>query len=205
MRNLLLQTVVLCSLLATCCAYNGSFMSPDVISQLHSANVVVIGDGTTCSGVLVGQSKVLTAAHCVEMCAALAVNVATSNGRSVGRVGKCDPDADLALLDVDTKTTYQRWIAPGPARPGDPVYIVGNPILAMPMADFTTFGIVGIVSPTQFIIGAMVRGGSSGGGVYDLKGRLVGIVSGVPLGRDGAQIDGLTVAVSQEPIAKILE
>ena len=152
------------------------------VADRVGASVVGLGRGWgRGSGVVIASGKVLTSAHNLRRDE---VAVTFANGRrETASVAATDPDADLAVLSVDTgDAPALEWAEDG-ARLGKPVLALANPGGRGLRATF------GLVSST----GRSFRGprgrrvtdtlehsaplprGSSGGPVVDTAGRLLGI------------------------------
>lgn len=157
---------------------------------LRSTVATFIGDQANCAGVLVAPNSVLTAYHCTKFWDRLSiVDFWGSRYSVVSR--KENVGYDLALLQLNSSVPRFRPISVSTdVGVGDPVILVGS-------ADgepFTvTFGYVSRVKRQRFEncnekdklgtsehqvlwIDATHWAGSSGGGVYDLNGNLLGIV-----------------------------
>lgn len=115
---------------------------------------------------------------------------------------------DLALLEIiqDTKLpegigVKLRDINEDPIMPGEPLIAIGSPF---GLKDTITFGIASNVNRwlplnknTYIKTDAQIAPGSSGGGLFDMKGRLVGINS--------LTIGHLSGSIRADHIAKLLE
>lgn len=180
------------------CAHMGQFLSRDMVKQLHKANVRLSNSTGFCSGVIVGEDTILTAAHCTKGCAEKNMAVSHYNGATTADSWKCDLENDVAL--VKTKDKLRGGMRVGkPAKTGDPIYVVSNPVIFGPLQDFTTIGMVATRIGNMLFLTALVRGGSSGGAVYNMDGEIVGIIVGIPTG-PGGEVPGSAIATSIEPI-----
>jgi S1-C subfamily serine protease len=122
------------------------------------------------------------------------VTLEQQNRRFSGQIVKVDEGADLALL-----TTTEKFPplapAPEPAKPGQPVVVVGSPL---GLEDSVTSGVVSALRSTasgpvlQF--DAPVNQGNSGGPVVNAQGQVVGVVNAKIGNAEGISL-GIPVAV----------
>ena len=174
------------------------------------------------SGVHLGEGWVLTCDHVTE--GRDVVTVGLVDGRAVpGRIRGRDVTADVALLRLELP--QGRRGAPPPAaalgdadalQPGDPVLALGNPF-GLAREDHqpaTTLGIVSAVGRFQggrklyadaLQIDAAVNPGNSGGPLFDLDGRLVGLNGRISI-RAGARHNvGVGFAIPIHVVTRILD
>lgn len=154
-------------------------------------------------GVIVSKDGlVLTAAHVVR--GSDKARVITYDGdMCTATVVRRDDKIDLALLATPKPLRALEAAALGHTpRVGHGIFVVGHP---GEMWWLVTFGHVGLLNETEMTVDAAVNSGSSGGGVFDLHGRLVGIASAVygPMAFLGFQ--GHAIAVSAPAIRRFLE
>ncbi len=164
------------------------------VGQAVEPSIVTVsvkkGDATEfASGVAVKSNRVLAAAHVVA--GATAVSVVTNDGQNYNaKVMGSDLETDLALLDVaDADLTY-------PAL-GDEAAEVGDPVVAVAVsknnAPFVAINVVTgqnvlVDTVTGTTLAGLVRAGvtttaeTSGGGLFDTAGRLLGILVTPPTG-----------------------
>ena len=149
-----------------------------VVKAIHSAK----GDGAQGSAVVIGKRTLATACHVVQ--GAISVTVTHSAGEQQVTVLRTttdpDPGRDLCVLTTDADMTAPAVeIAPlETVRVGDPVYAIGSPLgLELTLTGGLVSGLradaKGVVNSIQ--ASAVVTHGSSGGGLFDAKGRLIGI------------------------------
>ncbi|MEN0062961.1 MAG: serine protease [Myxococcota bacterium] len=147
--------------------------------------VVVVQQGSgTCAGVLVDETTVATAYHCVA--GGFGARVTTRTNRSVrARVSAIDVAHDLALLTLRASMGPALAIATDAPQVGAVVHLLGHPYAASPPGGFLegtlryTFatGTVAAVGTRSLQINGSVAPGFSGGPVVDEQGAIVGIVS----------------------------
>lgn len=131
------------------------------------------------SGVVIGAGLVASNCHVVEDAASIRLN--SAQGEVKAEWSSRSPGLDLCLLKVAGLQA-----PPLPLRPsnslkvGEPVYAVGNPLgfgLAVSKGLIT---VVRQAEPYPLILAtAALSPGSSGGGLFDADGRLIGITTAV--------------------------
>lgn len=130
-----------------------------------------------CSAVYVSPTEALTAAHCVKTTTGKVWVRNSSNQAFSAHIVKQDKRMDLCLLRIDGPK--HKYVKLGkPVRVNDPIYTMGNDD-RMPF----TFGkgyVKNVLIDNEthvltIVHSASILGGASGGGVFDRKGRLVGI------------------------------
>ncbi len=138
---------------------------------------------TTGSGVVISaRGEILTAAHVVESCSTIMVQLSSKEEATAELVAR-DPKNDLALLRVKTPPAAVAAFREGtPIRAGDTVVALGYPLPSLLAAGANlTVGnvsaLAGIENDSRYLqISAPVQPGNSGGPLLDAGGRLVGIV-----------------------------
>jgi len=130
------------------------------------------------SGVILASGRVITNCHVVQEATAIQVKVGEKEWKAT--VMLADTTRDLCQLDV-----------PGLAAPavkirsyhtlqiGEPLYAVGNPLgfgLSVSSGLVSSIGLY--KGQTRLFSSAPISPGSSGGGLFDSQGRLLGITSG---------------------------
>lgn len=168
--------------------------------------------GNLGTGVLISETgRVLTAAHVVEVTEG--VEVEFNNGAVVGaRVVSVSTLADSALLQLESVPEGARVAPLGDsdrARVGDAVFIIGTPYGVS--QSLSVGHISGRRQARQQVSSrrvqllqtdAAINLGNSGGGLFDMDGRVVGIVSQI-LSRSGAH-EGLGFAVAINTVREFL-
>jgi S1-C subfamily serine protease len=137
------------------------------------------------SGVILSPSGlIVTNYHVIQ--AGGSVNVVTSDGREVpAEVVEADARQDLAILRPQGAVPQGAELAEEPdggLRQGDRVFAIGSPF---GLSNTVTAGVVSAVGRTNpegvpmIQIDAPINPGNSGGGLFDLRGRLVGIPTSI--------------------------
>jgi hypothetical protein len=149
-----------------------------------------------------GGSYVITNYHVVDAnweSGQKKVDLEQQNRRFSGEIIKVDPDADLAMIQV-TDAFPRLASAPEPARPGQPVVVVGSPL---GLEDSVTSG---VISAQRTINGgpvlqfdAPVNPGNSGGPIVNAQGQVVGVVNAKLRDAEGISL-GIPVAVVCEKL-----
>ena len=149
-----------------------------------------------CSGVFIQENKILTASHCVEKASHLWIK--TDDNKSYkATVIKLDEKKDLALLYIHDIKHHNIAKAVNDYKKSDLIFQVSN-------ADdmHQTYGtgmIMNIILDNkveQLVHSAVILGGSSGSGLFDKRGRLIGI--------NVARMGAVSFAVSSKEIEAFL-
>lgn len=132
------------------------------------------------AGVLVSEDGwIMTARHIVEDQEVMVVTMPDrTKHMSINIV--TDPNSDIAILKIDVEDAPYVHLRPDYPQQGEPVFVIGHPL-----GIFNTISL-GIVSNVRIskppydseaiITDAEVTHGNSGGGLFDMEGRLLGIV-----------------------------
>ena len=172
-------------LLLTCCVISAPAAGSELIFDKvrHSVVTVTARDeqnqiDSEGSGVVVATDRVVTNCHVVNEANTIEVRAA-------------DKTFPATLTLSDTIRDLCQLAVPGLAAPpakirsylklevGEEVYAVGNPLgLGLSLSTGLVSSIGQYRSETQIYSSAPVSPGSSGGGLFDTQGRLVGIVTG---------------------------
>jgi S1-C subfamily serine protease len=201
MRNLLVLVVLLFS----SCVHTPPVS--DVDRPIQSSVQVVVPDGF-CSGVIVSDTQVLTAAHCTELGGIALVFSWDQTRTCIAKTTKLDSDKDLALMSLDSHCSplgpsarVSSWTPPV----GSLVVAIGFPagihcpIATDGRASSVVPGDANSVAKGRMVVSAPVFGGNSGGGVW-WEGMLVGIVSEVI-----SEYHHVAIAVSLDDIREFLK
>jgi serine protease Do len=164
----------------------------------------------TCSGVYVSSNLILTANHCTEPPEDVVFKeiwIRNLDGESAkATIVKKSPAKDLALLKTDLRGTPVRLAYD--ISVGETCYVIGNPLgfeWIVTKGIVSNIGLSGINLVESFMTDATILPGNSGGGVFNEKGRLIGIiVRGTSvLGMYGAT--GLGIAVDVNEVREFLK
>jgi putative serine protease PepD len=122
------------------------------------------------------------------------VDLEQKNRRFKGTIVKVDEKADLAMIQT-TEAFTRLAAAPEPAKPGQPVVVVGSPL---GLEDSVTSGVISaqrtINGVTVLQFDAPVNPGNSGGPIVNAQGQLVGVVNAKLVNAEGISL-GIPVAV----------
>lgn len=133
--------------------------------------------GVSGSGVSIGQGRVVTANHVVQLKGQAIVAAKTSGVKSECRILAQDINRDLALLQCDGFSNDSRLQLAGVSevRTGSRILLSGSPTV-LPI--IVTHGIVSgaLEQQGKLILDAESGPGGSGGPVFTLGGRLVGLL-----------------------------
>lgn len=183
-------------------AFGGAVFAADYPS--NGAVRVEVEDGHG-SGVYIGDGLILTASHVVNQDSSPWV-IAPTGEKVTGRVVYIDTRFDIAMVEIVTTEAFEPFAKELACREpwvGEAVSVVGYP---KDFAELTTFGRVsGMYQPDSrltsrwekvFVVDANVLPGNSGGPVYDLDGKVLGIaVGGLSQGFEALSITGYSFVV----------
>ena len=176
-----LRSFVLC---AACVPLPALAAPPEVVFERVAPSVLVVERvdragrrNGFASGVVVGPSQVVTSCHALTRTAT--VRVRSSGRRHDAVLTHADPERDLCRLLVDGLQAPALPIAsPSALKVGQRVYAVGTP---KGLERTISEGIISSLRPRarSFVIQttAPISSGSSGGGLFDEEGRLVGVTA----------------------------
>lgn len=151
-----------------------------VAARCGPAVVVIVGATKQGSGaVLRERSLVVTNAHVVEGESALTIKF--KDGRTVkGEVAIVDDEADLALIRIPPGD--YATVALGDSdhvQPGQPVLAIGAPLGLEQTVTSGEIAAERILDGVRFLqISVPISHGSSGGGLFDRSGNLIGVTTG---------------------------
>jgi S1-C subfamily serine protease len=172
--------------------------------------VQIEAGGRQGSGVVTAvRGLIVTNEHVVEE--ATQVTVRTAEGRSIAaRVVARDPAQDLAALEASSDAGPGALVAEEPdgsLSSGDTVFAIGSPF---GLANSVTVGVVSAIGRRSSGGGApliqtdaAINPGNSGGGLFDLRGRLVGVPTSI-LSPIGANV-GIGFAVPASRVLALLD
>ena len=131
---------------------------------------IVMENGGVCSATAVGRNVLLTADHCLDGTRIISINGREAYALKIVRDGK-----DHALVRVTAK--FSRWARMGAApEQGDRVRWIGHP---SGMDRIYREGYVVGDDSGMTMVDARAFGGDSGSGLFDDRGRLIGVLSGI--------------------------
>lgn len=156
------------------------------------------------SAVVVGPSQLVT--NCHVLAKAKAIEIRRENAIYEARLQHADVERDLCLLFVRNFGVPAVEIAKmGELRVGQRVYAIGNPEgLSLSLSEGLLSGLRGVEGAPILQTTAPISPGSSGGGLFDDQGRLVGITTLIYLGRSRIA-QSLNFAMPAEWIAEVPE
>jgi tetratricopeptide (TPR) repeat protein len=135
----------------------------------------IAGEG---SGVVVARATVITNCHVIRYAKSISVNDGKKTHSARRTLG--DVERDLCRLEVDTldaPAVTQR--AGATLAIGDRVHAIGNPLgLGVSVSSGLVSNLLTGDSAPIIVVSASLSPGSSGGGLFDDQGRLVGITTG---------------------------
>jgi len=170
--------------LALAASLHATAASPEEVFERAAPSVVVVERldaagkrNGFASGVVVGPGRVVTSCHAVS--GAAAVQVRVRSARLPTRLEYADVERDLCQLEVDELNRPAVRVVPATQlKVGQRVYAIGTPKgLELTLSE----GLISSLRPRarSFVIqtSAAMSRGSSGGGLFDDEGRLVGIAA----------------------------
>lgn len=165
------------------------------------------------SGVILSENgNIVTNNHVIEGATAITVRLRGGETYTATLVGT-DAQNDIAVLKIDAENLpYATFGDSDALKVGQPVVVIGNPLGVL--GGTVTDGIVSALDRDITVDGttmrllqtnASINSGNSGGGMFDLDGRLIGIVNAKSTGND---VEGLGFAIpaktALEAITQIL-
>lgn len=165
-------------------AGTGGALNPETLYATTAPSVVVIeavnGSGQTYgrgSGVVIGPQRLITNCHVIE--GAVSIQVKTGNTEHSATSGTSDTHLDLCVLLVEGLSAPE--VKRGSAKNlqvGQTVYAIGAP---QGLDRTLSQGLISALreTPEGTVIqtSAAISPGSSGGGLFDAEGRLIGITT----------------------------
>lgn len=136
------------------------------------------GNGKTGSGVIVAENEILTNCHVVNGASELEVTF-PNNEKVAGSISNTISDVDLCLVSVSTGSRKKAKInSSSTLKVGQDVFAIGNPLA---LSGTFTSGIISAIRTNKneriIQITAPISPGSSGGGLFDSSGSLIGITT----------------------------
>ncbi len=181
------------------------FSVSQVVSRVHDAVVIIdTANGGSGSGVIISaDGYILTCHHVVDGASALQVTLNSGSKFEASLVGS-DADSDLAVIriqPIETEPlTYAEQGCSADLVVGEVVVAIGNPLGTL--GGTVTDGIISATerniqtsdgtSMTLLQTNAAINSGNSGGGLFNLDGKLIGIVNAKYA---SAGVEGLAFAI----------
>ena len=195
----------LAAILTVACISPAHALEPDKIFEMVSPSIVLIVAPTSersfnqGSGVVVGPETVVTNCHVLKK--AKAISVKRGQEYLQAQLQYPDVERDLCQIKVpDLKAPPVKIGLTSSLRVGQRVYTLGNPEgLELTFSEGLFSALRGNEGNKRIQISATITHGSSGGGLFDDQGRLIGITSSGL--KDGAL--GLNFAIPADYIAEL--
>ena len=151
------------ALVTACCA-----TVPEPFDPKSTTDRLQFNDNGVCSGTATGPNEITTASHCLSS-RLLSVNGERTNMLHSRKVGR-----DITLIYVDRRNTaVAQWRDTAPVQ-GERIRYWGNPL---GMRDQYREGYVSGQQGDAYLVDVEIAPGDSGAAVYDLQGRIIGVVS----------------------------
>jgi serine protease Do len=176
--------------------------------DMQGASVRVVISGAHGSATHIGGNVLLTAAHVVD--GKTGIEIETADGKKYpAKVLWIAKEYDVAVLTYEGGSLPSADISCGALKPDTPVVAYGSPgpvrfarfagKIATSAAQYGPWALVNVMDLT-------VWGGMSGGGVFDVRGRLVGVTVGLfsAPGMFGPAPSGISTMVPSSAICKML-
>lgn len=183
---------------------------PNIIREVNSSVVYVKAPGQwSGSGVIVDQHIILTARHVVQDVNEL--NIKTIDGDTYEAIHwVIDRDNDCALIFFDPRHEFENiaeFADSNELQIGESVFTIGSPY-GDQLFNTVTYGIISGLDRTILYFGcsglvtsdAAINPGNSGGPVFNMQGKIIGIVVGTYRGSEG-----LNIIVSSNTCRELLE
>lgn len=168
------------------------------------ANKTLVTVGEWCSGTIISDNKVVTANHCLPDVrqdnskrahegqpygykffepVIVTRHIFDAEGNEIGKIAykavvyKYDRRNDTAVLANVSGIKFPEWVRINttPVKSGDKVYAIGNPRMW-----YNTVSVGNVLHPnvmSMIMFDAAIAPGSSGGGLFNDKGELIGITN----------------------------
>jgi tetratricopeptide (TPR) repeat protein len=153
-------------------------VSPSVVTvRVYDAAGVADGEG---SGVVIRKNEIITNCHVVDNAHAVRVVLRPRDERPATTTHRL-AEADLCLLHVEDLPNPPVSVrASQDVVRGERVFAVGNPLgLGLAVSEGMSSAVMTFGGKPRILTSAPISPGSSGGGLFDAKGRLIGITTGI--------------------------
>lgn len=180
-----------------------------VQSGMFTGQYVTEGAG---SGVIIdGSGLIVTNNHVIDGASYVTVRLTDGSEYSASLVGK-DASSDLAVIKIDPadkSLTVAAFGCSGDLIVGEDVIAIGNPLGSL--GGTLTTGVISATERNIYVDGehmvllqtnAAINPGNSGGGLFNMAGRLVGVVNAKASGED---LEGLGFAIPIDIAHKVIE
>lgn len=167
---------------------------PALIKKVAPSVVYVKADQWSGSGVIVGPSIVLTARHVVQNVESLEIETVDGNVyKAISWIEDKENDCGLIFFDPRIKfTNIAKFANSDELQIGQSVFTMGSPY-GKQLFNTATFGIISGLNRQIRYFGtcglitsdAATNPGNSGGPVFDIEGKVIGIIVGSKYGADG--------------------
>ena len=162
------------------------------------------------SGVILSEDgTIVTNHHVIEGATDITVRLRNGATYAATLVGS-DRENDIAVLKISAENlTYATFGESAALKVGQTVVVIGNPLGAL--GGSVTHGIISAldrdikiddVTMRLLQTDAAINSGNSGGGMFDLDGRLVGIVNAKSTGED---VEGLGFAIPADTVLAVVQ
>jgi len=186
-------------------------VSPAVVNiRVSTPQGEVVSEGHGSGFVISTKGEVVTNHHVIDE--GEIIDIEFNNGVTFGAsIIGTDPETDIALLQIDSDQTFPttRWHDASPLRIGEFVVPIGNPF---GIGQSVSFGIISAIGRDRVDSGAYVdyiqtdatvNTGNSGGPLFDLEGRVVGVNSAI-YSPTGASV-GIAFAIPHKTAEAVVE
>lgn len=148
----------------------------DVFTAAAPSVVIVETNDAQGSGVVLSRSIVVTNRHVVD--SSSVVGVRQGDREWSASIVTLDEEHDLATLSVPGLDLPAATVEPSEIRIGQRVFAVGAPQgFELTLSDGVVSGLRSFEGGTVIQVSAPISPGSSGGGLFDSRGRLIGITT----------------------------
>ncbi|CAH1189993.1 hypothetical protein PAECIP111893_00077 [Paenibacillus plantiphilus] len=156
-------------------------LSTKAITELNDSKVVIVNTDTSQgSAVSLGEGVFITNYHVIEDAKAVSITDIDGNTHDIAGYISLDEKRDLALIKTKKRITMGSVAigTPGDLKKGDKVVAIGSPLGQQNTVSQGVISNIGVIDGVNTLqISVPIDHGSSGGGLFDTQGKLVGITS----------------------------
>lgn len=171
------------AIVCAACAWSAYAKTPEQVFQQASKSVVVIqaydredNPVNQGGGIVTGRESVVTNCHVLEDATKFVVSY--DKEQFDGRLAQADHERDLCELSVPRLTAPRATLWTGRLRVGQRVYAIGAPEgLELTFTEGLVSSLREFEGSQYIQTSAAISQGSSGGGLFDSEGRLIGITA----------------------------